>query len=77
MLEGLGSAILPWVSVKLLQGSDTLLVLPLVDPVVQREVVIVLRPGGTPSRATTLIRDLAFDKLRLLHFPLFAFSTAA
>jgi LysR family transcriptional regulator, nitrogen assimilation regulatory protein len=77
MLEGLGSAILPWVSVELLRGSDNLLILPLVDPVVQREVVIVLRPGGTPSRATTLIRDLAFDKVRLLHFPLLALSTAA
>ena len=70
VLAGLGSAILPWVSVELLKGSENLLILPLVDPGVHREVVIVLRPASSPSRATTLIRNLAFEKLRELHSPL-------
>lgn len=72
VLAGLGSAILPWVSVTVLQGSENLLVLPLVNPGVQREVVIVLRPGSSPSRATTLVKALAFEKLRELHAPLFS-----
>ncbi len=72
VLAGLGSAVLPWVSVTLLQGNDTLLVLPLVNPGVQREVVVVTRPGSAPSRATELIRALAFDTLRALHGPLLA-----
>lgn len=70
VLAGLGSAILPWVSVTLLRGNKNLLVLPLVNPGVQREVVIVLRPGNSPSRATTLIKALLFEKLRELHAPL-------
>lgn len=70
VLAGLGSAILPWVSVTLLRGNKNLLVLPLVNPGVQREVVIVLRPGNSPSRATTLIKTLVFEKLRELHAPL-------
>ena len=70
VLAGLGSAILPWVSVTLLRGNENLLVLPLVNPGVQREVVIVLRPGNSPSRATTLMKALAFEKLRELHGPL-------
>jgi len=70
VLAGLGSGILPWVSIELLKGHADLLSLPLIDPVVQRDVVIVLRPGSTPSRATALIRALAFSKLRQLHLPL-------
>ena len=80
VLAGLGRAILPWVSVTLLQGSENLLVLPLTNPGVQREVVIVLRPGSSPSRATTLVKALAFEKLRELHAPLLcgpAFEPAA
>ena len=72
VLAGLGSAILPWVSVTVLRGSENLLVLPLANPGVQREVVIVLRPGSSPSRATTLVKALAFEKLRELHAPLFS-----
>ena len=70
VLAGLGSAVLPWVSVELLKGSAGLLTLPLINPGVQRDVVIVLRPGSTPSRAAALIRSLAFGKLRQLHLPL-------
>lgn len=80
VLAGLGSAILPWVSVTLLRGSENLLILPLVNPGVQREVVIALRPGNSPSRATTLIKALIFEKLRELHSPLLyssSFSSAA
>ncbi|MDP3799022.1 MAG: LysR substrate-binding domain-containing protein [Polaromonas sp.] len=80
VLAGLGSAVLPWVSVELIQGSENLLILPLVNPGVYREVVIVLRPGSSPSRAATLVRDLAFEKLRELHYPIIAaqdFSLAA
>lgn len=80
VLAGLGSAILPWVSVTLLRGSENLLILPLVNPGVQREVVIALRPGNSPSRATTLVKALIFEKLRELHSPLLyssSFSSAA
>lgn len=70
VLAGLGSAILPWVSVTLLRGLENVLVLPLVNPGVQREVVMVLRPGSSPSRATVLIKALAFEKLRELHAPM-------
>lgn len=75
VLAGLGSAILPWVSVTLLRGSENLLVLPLVSPGVLREVVIVLRPGNSPSRATTLMKALVFEKLRELHAPLLSSPT--
>jgi DNA-binding transcriptional LysR family regulator len=70
ILAGLGSGILPWVSVQLLKEHPNLLILPLIDPVVQREVVIVLKPGSTPSRATALVKKLAFDTLLKLHAPL-------
>ena len=72
VLAGLGSAVLPWVSVELIQASEGLLVRPLANPAVYRDVVIVMRPGSSPSRAAALVRDLAFEKLRELHFPLIA-----
>jgi LysR family transcriptional regulator, nitrogen assimilation regulatory protein len=72
VLAGLGTAVLPWVSVEMIGHSEDLLILPLVNPAVHREVVIVMRPGSSPSRATTLVRNLAFDKLRELHGALVA-----
>ena len=77
VLAGLGSAVLPWVSVELIQAGEGLLVRPLANPCVYREVVIVMRPGSSPSRATTLVRQLAFEKLKELHYPLIAAEGAA
>lgn len=72
VLAGLGSAILPWVSVQSMQASADLLVRPLANPAVYRDVVVVMRLGVSPSRAVSLVRDLTFDKLRELHSSLIA-----
>ena len=72
VLAGLGSAVLPWVSIELIQDRKELLVLPLTQPGVSRDVIIVTRPGRPSTRAATLVRDLAFTKLRELHYPLIA-----
>lgn len=72
VLAGLGSAVLPWVSIELIQDRKELLVLSLTQPAVYRDVIIVTRPGRPSTRAATLVRDLAFTKLRELHYPLIA-----
>jgi hypothetical protein len=67
---GFGAGILPWVSGQLLKNHPNLLVFPLVNPVVQSELVIVLKPGSTRSRASSLLKKLAFDTLKSLYSPL-------
>lgn len=77
VLAGLGSAVLPWVSIALIQDRKELLVLPLTQPGVHRDVIIVTRPGRSPTRAAALLRDLAFTKLKELHYPLIAAQDAS
>lgn len=66
VLAGLGSTVLPWVSVSLIERRRELLVLPLVNPDVCRDVVVV-QTSGSQSRATEAVRLLAIETLMALH----------
>lgn len=77
VLAGLGSAVLPWVSIEAIERSQDLLVLPLENPGVYRDVVIITRPGTSLSRATALVRDLALAKLLEILAPLVVAQSAA
>ena len=72
VMAGLGSAVLPWVAIEMIERQEGLLVLPLSNPCVQRDVVMLLRSGTSPSRATAFVRDLALKIVRELHAPLVA-----
>lgn len=66
VLAGLGSTVLPWVSLHHIERRDELLALPLVDPEVYRDVVVV-QASASPSRATEVVRQLAIRTLTTLH----------
>ena len=66
VLAGLGSTVLPWVSVRLIERRRELLALPLVNPDVSRDVVVV-QTTASQSRATEAVRLLAIETLMALY----------
>lgn len=66
VLAGLGSTVLPWVSVSLIARRSELLMLPLVNPDVYRDVIVV-RTSAAPSRGAEAVRRLAIETLEQLH----------
>lgn len=66
VLAGLGSTVLPWASMSLIERRSEVLILPLVNPRVYRDVVV-LHASAAPSRATDAVRALITETVRQMH----------
>lgn len=66
VLAGLGSTVLPWVSLNLIEHSSEVLILPLVNPRVYRDVVVA-QATTVPSRAADAVKALVIETVSRLH----------